>query len=291
MNRYTKQLAPAALVALLAGCGAPPPPAAPAAKPYVAMARGRIDVDGGLVRVAAQRAGVVVALNADEGETATAGQVLAQLDRRPAERAVATAEAELAQARASAAALAARLPALERSAGRLAAAAGDGAATGQSADSASAAVAELKAAQAAAAATTVVAEQHVENARLELEQATLRAPVAGRIVQRAVQVGDGVAPGAPLFALLPERPRIVRAELNEAFVAQVKPGMRADVTLDADPSQHYSARVLRIGDVYGPVRLAEDPDERATAREVDCVLALDERDLRIGQRVLVRFLP
>jgi hypothetical protein len=47
--------------------------------------------------------------------------------------------------------------------------------------------------------------------------------------------------------------------------------------------------VLRIGDVFGPSRLADDPQERAGARDVECVLTLEGGDFRIGQRVLVRF--
>jgi hypothetical protein len=58
---------------------------------------------------------------------------------------------------------------------------------------------------------------------------------------------------------------------------------------------HWSAHVLRIGRVYGPATLENDPQVRANARTVECVLAFDEptsdqtRDLRIGQRVMVRF--
>jgi hypothetical protein len=73
---------------------------------------------------------------------------------------------------------------------------------------------------------------------------------------------------------------------------------------DAD-SAHWSAHVLRVGQVYGPATLENDPQVRANARTVECVLALDQpnpdearpdggrsdqiRNLRIGQRVLVRF--
>jgi hypothetical protein len=60
---------------------------------------------------------------------------------------------------------------------------------------------------------------------------------------------------------------------------------------------HWSAHVLRIGQVYGPATLENDPQVRANARTVECVLAFDQltsdqtRNLRIGQRVMVRFGP
>jgi len=48
--------------------------------------------------------------------------------------------------------------------------------------------------------------------------------------------------------------------------------------------------VLRIGQVYGPATLENDPQIRANARTVECVLAFDQpQNLRIGQRVIVRF--
>ncbi|MEN6539412.1 MAG: HlyD family efflux transporter periplasmic adaptor subunit, partial [Mizugakiibacter sp.] len=133
-------------------------------------------------------------------------------------------------------------------------------------------------------------------ARAALALRTLRAPVAGRIARRAVQPGATVSAQSAqaLFELLPDRPRIVRAELNEAFVAAVHPGMRAEVTVDGDDPRAtvVPAQVLRVGLVFGPSRLADDAAQDSDARAVDCVLAL-QRDpgLRIGQRVLVRILP
>jgi hypothetical protein len=106
-----------------------------------------------------------------------------------------------------------------------------------------------------------------------------------------VHVGDVLSAqaGGELFQLLPDRPRIVRAELNEAYVDLIKPGMRAEVVRDSDQGSVVSAEVLRVGDVFGPSRLTDDPVERAGAHDVECVLRLDGGGFRIGQRVLVRF--
>ncbi|HJT96781.1 MAG TPA: HlyD family secretion protein, partial [Rhodanobacteraceae bacterium] len=134
-------------------------------------------------------------------------------------------------------------------------------------------------------------EAHREEARAELDARTIRAPVDGRIARRSAHVGDVVSTESPaeLFRILPNRPHIVRAELNESYVDKVRPGMEAEVVRDADPGTVHAARVLRIGDVFGPSRLADDPVERAGAHDVECVLLLESGDFRIGQRVLVRF--
>ena len=85
----------------------------------------------------------------------------------------------------------------------------------------------------------------------------------------------------------------MRAELNESFVDAVHPGMRADVTTDSDSDHaHWSAHVRRVGEVYGHATLETDPQVRANARTVECVLTFDQpQNLRIGQRVIVRFAP
>ena len=259
---------------------------------YIAMARGQVDVEGGLVRVLAPRDGRIDEVKVEDGAAVKQGDVLATLDLRQARIGVASAEAALAQAQAEVAVRKARLPQAQTQARRVGEAADAGAATGQSADESASALAVLKAEIGAAEAAVKVAQAHVEEARAELGARTLKAPVAGRVVRRSVHVGDIVGTQTPteLFQILPDRPRIVRAELNETYVDQVKPGMAAEVVRDSDQGKAYPAKVLRIGEVFGPSRLTDDPVERAGAHDVECVLELENGEgFRIGQRVLVRF--
>lgn len=92
-----------------------------------------------------------------------------------------------------------------------------------------------------------------------------------------------------LFLFAPEIPRIVRAELEERFIHQVKPGQSADVVLEADESHHFKATVTRIGLVVGQRTPSDDPKEKQDNRVVECVLSIDAPDLLVGQRVIVRF--
>lgn len=263
----------------------------PAPSPYLAMARGQVDVEGGLIRLTAPRDGRLEEIRVEDGDVVKAGDVLATIDPRQAEIGLAAAEARLAQAEAQAGVLKAKRPQAQQQALRLGEAAGAGAATGQSADDAATALAVLKAEQTVAEAAVRLARQQVEEARMEMDARTIRAPAAGRVVRRSAHVGDAVSAqlATELFQLLPDRPRIVRAELNEAYVDLVKPGMQAEVVRDSDQGQAVPARVLRIGEVFGPSRLTDDPVERAGAHDVECVLQLDGGQFRIGQRVLVRF--
>ena len=56
----------------------PPPLARGAPAPYVAIADGKADVEGGIIQVAARTAGVVRAVYVQEGDAVTKGQVLAR---------------------------------------------------------------------------------------------------------------------------------------------------------------------------------------------------------------------
>lgn len=267
---------------------------APAVSPYAAVARGKIDIEGGLLKLSVPRDGVVAEIPVHEGDHVRKGQLLAMLDTEPAKLAVTSAEAEQKQAEAQARLLESRMKAADQRAERLEAAAKAGAGDAQSADDAREAARQLQGELENAHATAALATQKLAGARYELAQRSLLAPVEGDIVQRLIQPGALASPqSGPAFVLLPALPRIVRAELNESFVRVVSPGMRAEVVDDSGSGMpNLTAHVLRVGTVFGASALEEDPLVRANTRTVECVLAFDQpppASARIGQRVLVRF--
>ena len=285
---------------LLAACSrsnAPASGADAAPASYAAVARGRIDIEGGLLTLSMPREGTLAKVAVHEGDHVRRGQLLAELDTEPATLAVDAAQAQWAQAQAQLKLLGIKQAAAKQRAGRLVAAVAAGASDGQSADDAHEAAAQLDAEQQAAQAATSMASQKLAEARYELKQRSLLAPFDAEVVHVAAQPGASVSSSSgALFTLLPQKPRIVRAELNESFVGVIKPGMHAEVSASNDAANaRWSAHVLRIGQVYGPATLENDPQVRANARTVECVLAFDQpssnqtRDLRIGQRVMVRF--
>lgn len=285
----------------LGGCAKPadPPTAATTTSAYAAVARGKVDIDGGLLTLSMPREGTLAKVAVHDGDLVKRGQLLVALDTEPATLAIGAAQAQLEQAQAQLKLIALRQAAAKLRAQRLAAAFIAGAGDGQSADDAREAAAQINAEQETDRASVSMANQKLAEARYELKQHSLVAPFDADVVKVSAQPGAIVSPSSgPLLTLLPMKPRIVRAELNESFVGVIQPGMHADVSANNDAGNvHWSARVLRIGDVYGPATLENDPQVRANSRTVECVLAFDPtdidraRDLRIGQRVLVRFAP
>ena len=293
-----------AAAALLAGCGpshdAPANAGQASAKAQqngpaaVAVARGKIEVEGGLLDLSPAVAGVVQQLSVKEGQSVQRGQLLLRLadDTGQADLAVAESEAQLAKARQKA--RAARPPQLKQTLSRWQAAAREGAADAQNVDEAAQALRDAQAEIDVAAAEAQVAQRKLEQLRAQHKRQELRAPEAGTVVRLATHAGSQAVPGTPAVVLLPQRPLQVRAEINESFAAAVREGMRATVTLDADGAaqqQLPSARVLRISPVYGTARLQDD-QQRGPVRVIECVLVFEQAPaaaVRVGQNVRVQF--
>lgn len=296
-----KLLNPSALLTcaaiLLGACTEQAPPAAPpavsAAPTTIAVAKGRVDIEGGLVRLAGTRDGLVKAVFAEEGAVVKAGQVLAQIDDTAARLDLQRAERELDEVRAEQPLLDAQLAAARRERARLEQLVPDEAAPRQELDLARDRVNELKAALGRQAARVALARARVATSAHEVDLRVIRAPIDGVIVKRQARVGDGVSTlnVTPLFTFAPQTPRIVRADIEERHVGKVKPGMRATVFPESDESRGYGARVVRIGAVFNTRQAGDDPTDRVDVRVVESVLQLDDSPLLIGQRVIVRLLP
>ncbi len=237
------------------------------------------------------RPGVVASVLVRAGEHVERGQALLRLEDEDARTAVTIASGHLRQARAQARLVDVRLTAARKRARRLLEAANAGADTGQNADDAAGRVRQLKAEKAAAEAAVHIAGGRLDQARYALAQHTLKAPLAADVVASAVQPGEAVSPqSGALFTLLPDTPRVIVAEVSSDFVDAVHAGMRAQIVLDNDAATEVgSARVVRVGKVFGPSTLEEDPALRANTRAVTCVLHFEKPSaLRVGRRVLVR---
>lgn len=296
MKPLTFVLPVAALVLGLAACQKSETKDAAADRartPPVAVARGVIDAEPGLIAINAPFDGVVRAVNAREGEQVSAGAVLAQMDDRLARLTRDASDASIAEIEARVAAAQTQAAGADAEAARLRRLADADAGTRQDADTA------RRAAQTARD-ELVSAQKSAEAARARrrldayaVDARSVTAPVAGRILRRPAAQGSSVVAGAPLFVLEPHGTRIVRAELDEVFVERLRVGMTANVSLEADPAKSFPARVERIGEIFGAPALASDPTGPTDTRSLTIILSVpaDQAGLRLGQRVLVRINP
>lgn len=271
----------------------PAPASAASAADKVAVARGIIDVEGGLIALAPAADGSVSAAPVKEGAAVKKGQVLLVLDGALLEQEVGMAGADLALANDRLKGSQVQVRELERNATRLSAGASEGVSSTQQADAARQQLAALRADSDVAAAQVEMAQHKLEHARLKLQQMSLTAPDAGTVVGQVPGVGAFVQGGKPAISLLPARALQVRAELSAAYADAVQVGMRARVTADSDGASGTAtlpdARVVRISPVFAQARLPEDAG-RGVAKVVECVLEFDGvAKARFGQHVRVEF--
>lgn len=260
--------------------------------PVIAVGRGRVEVDGGLSRVLAARDGIVREVRVTEGQPVKAGDVLAVLDERAADFAVQAAVAEQAEAQARLSAAQARRDGQARQVERLRRAAKAQAITPQALDEAEATLAagtaDVRLTEAAVAAATT----RLGIARFELDQRQIRAALDGEVVRRAVKRGDTVLAAAltEMFVILPDAPLVVRAEIQEQFVRQIRAGLEAEIVSESDERVTTVGRVLRVGQFLDTRRSNENVAERVDVRVADCIVSMDASDaFLVGQRVYVRF--
>jgi len=89
------------------------------------------------------------------------------------------------------------------------------------------------------------------NAASRLAETRIRAPVAGVVVKRSVEVGQSViggtaGSGTPVLSLAVDIPVLAAVMVDEADIAQVRPGITAEVRADGLPGETFSGVVAAI---------------------------------------------
>lgn len=274
-------------------------------------------VEGNLVHVTPQVAGTVTRIAADNTDFVRPGEVLVQLNDVDARLALDRAEAALARAarqvrsqlagvgqlRATVVQRESDLARAESDLARRRQLADTGAVSGEdirhAGDAVGAARAALNAARqqvdaARALVDGTTLEQHpdvlssiagLRDASLGLARTTLAAPVGGIVARRNVQIGQRVAQGAPLMAIVPLDQMWVTANLKETQLKDVRIGQPVAVTSDV-----YGADVVFHGRVAGQEAgtgsaFAAVPAQNATGNWIKVVqrvpvrIALDAQEL------------
>ena len=111
----------------------------------------------------------------------------------------------------------------------------------------------------------------LQQAQLNLQYATIVAPVAGIVGQRSVQPGQNVSPGQQLMTIVPlASDNIwVTANFKETQLKYMRPGQPATIAVDAY-GRTYQGRVLNIAGASG-ARYSLLPPENATGNYVKVV--------------------
>jgi len=275
-------------------------------------------VGGRVVTITPQTGGTVVAIGADETDSVAAGQMLVRLDPSDAGIDLAGREAQLAQAVRETRTLFANNDVLEANVKlreaeleradddleRRRAVRSTGVVSEEEIRHAELAVSTAKAALASAREqllsnrsytvgtkvsthpNVLAAAARVREAYLAVKRGEIVAPVNGEIARRNVQVGQRVAPGTPLMALVPMENLWVDANFKEGQLEHMRIGQAARVNADLyGSSVVFHGRVIGLGAGTGSA-FALLPAQNATGNWIKVVqrvpvrIALDPGELR-----------
>lgn len=261
--------------------------------PYAAIANGKVDIEGGIIQIAARRGGVVREVLVQEGDRVTAGQILARQEDDEPRLSLQSAAADVAQAESQLRLINVDIATAQREYDRLQRLVSTNFVAAQRLDQARDAIASAQARLTAQQSAIQTARARRDQAAYNVELTVIRAPQDGRIVRRYANPGAGASTlnVSNMFDLEPDAPRIARAEIVEADIPNITPDQAVEITPEGDPSKVYVGKVLRRAAVFGARKLAsDDPSQRTDERVVEVVVAVNDAPLLIGQRVLVKFM-
>jgi HlyD family secretion protein len=254
----------------------PPAPAVLIAPLDAQPVAGLVRASGSLapldVRIVSQPiAGQIAQVGVKVGDVVKPGQVLARFDSLALRAELARAEARLVAGEAAAFEAEVRLARLHEASGNPRA----------DDDTAVDDVQEIAQARLATANAEVIARDAAyQVAARKAGQGVVRSPVAGVVMARRVEPGQTVDAGLPLFEVAGDADRLVlTAQVAEAEMARVAPGLPARFTVPAYPGRTFRAEVSAVNALRGP----------EGARWLPIALTVDNRgrELAIGMTATV----
>jgi membrane fusion protein (multidrug efflux system) len=159
-------------------------------------------------------------------------------------------------------------------------------------------VAAQRARAASADARVLQQRAAVQQAELDLEYATIKAPTKGIVSKKTVEVGQVVQAGQPLMTLIPLEEVWVTANFKETQLENMHPGQSAVIEVDAYGGREFKGHIESLAAATGS-RFSLLPPENATGNFVKVVqrvpvrIAIDEKQdaeqlLRPGMSVTAK---
>jgi HlyD family secretion protein len=234
-----------AALLLASACGKEAPPVVYQALPVEtrdivvsAQAAGTIQPDT-TVEVKSRASGEVLQILAETGQMVNRGDLLVRIDRRIPQNTLAQAQAELEVALAQQAnALSQKRRADELFKSQ--------SITEQEHETATLAYANARA-------SVVRSQVAVENAKIQLDDSDVRAPITGTIISRSVERGSiitsatgNVSGGTAILTMADLNLVQVRTLVDETDIGKIQTGLAATVTVDAYPNRPFEGEVLKV---------------------------------------------
>ncbi|MGE0403920.1 MAG: efflux RND transporter periplasmic adaptor subunit [Kofleriaceae bacterium] len=201
-------------------------------------------------KVAAKVPGRIAEIFVDEGSVIAKGDKVARLVDVDHKSAIASARARAASARARVQIARANVAELDVQIKRDKPLAERGVIARSGVDDMEARIASLKASVRAAEAEAAAADAEARSLEVQLGSYVIVSPIAGTVVDKLVEVGEGVAPGfgtPGVVEVVDMESLVVEVDVPEGKLDQVGEGNPAEIILDAYPSTRFGGHVKEIG--------------------------------------------
>lgn len=201
-------------------------------------------------KVAAKVPGRIAEIYVEEGSVIAQGDKVARLEDVDHKSTIASARARAASARARVQIARANVAELEVQIKRDKPLAERGVIARSGVDDMEARVASLQASVRAAEAEAGAAEAEAKSLEVQLGSYVIVSPIAGTVVEKLVEVGEGVAPGfgtPGVVEVVDMNSLVVEVDVPEGKLDQVGEGNPAEIILDAYPSNRFGGKVKEIG--------------------------------------------
>ena len=221
------------------------------------------------VLATARVAGVVEKVKFKEGDTVKEGAVLAEIEPERFRLGVVSAEAALARAEAEKAEAESGLRRREAAEKE-----NPGLIRGEEME-------QFRTRAQAAAAGMSAAKAALDQAKLSLRDAYVRAPTAGVIESRTVQTGQFVQPGTILATLVRRDPLLVRFSVTEPEAARLRPGMAANFEVRGI-AKTLTSTIVHVAAVADPSTRRVPVTAEVSAEDKDTVRPGSFAEVRVG---------
>jgi ABC exporter DevB family membrane fusion protein len=138
-----------------------------------------------------------------------------------------------------------------------------------------------------------LARAELEHSRQLLDKTRLRSPIAGRVIKRYLDEGEGVTPEIPILAIADMSHLWINAEVDETDVGRIAAGDPVETGSDAYPGKVFKGRVRQIADYAGERSVKpNDPAVNLGLKVVQVKIGLDQPSpFRLGMTVDVKITP
>jgi RND family efflux transporter MFP subunit len=204
--------------------------------------------------VAAKITGKVIEVDTDEGMQVKEGDIIARLDCSESNAALASAKADRIATDASIHDLEVNLANADRELKRTQQLTEAGVSTPQALDAARTLADSYRARIALTKQQVAAADRKIDVAQENVNNCTIRAPFTGQVVSKDAQVGEMVSPISAgggftrtgIATIVDMQSNEIEVDVNESYIARVKPHQRVTATLDAYPNWQIPSHVRTI---------------------------------------------